>query len=308
MTATAVAKKGLGKGLSALMSEEYSTAKGALANNNGLSSVSLDKLVAGKYQPRKDFDTESLVELTQSIEKNGIMQPILVRSLNNGKYEIIAGERRFRAAKAAKLKEVPVLIRSDINDQKALELALIENIQRQDLNPLEEALGYQRLMDEFKYTQEKLSTVIGKSRSHVANLLRLLALPAGVKKYVETGDLSMGHARALIGVNDAEKIAKEIVTKQLSVRETEALVRGDAPVQTKQPSQSHRPASNPKTAPQRSSGDKSEDLLQLERMLSDSLGLGVSIVSRGSQAGEVTISYNSLKELDEVLRRLGGGF
>lgn len=302
--ATAAAKKGLGKGLSALMSEEYSTAKPATANDNSVGTLPLDKLVAGKYQPRKEFNSEALAELAVSIEKNGIMQPILVRQIASGKYEIIAGERRFRAAKAAKLKEVPVLIRTDVNDQKALELALIENIQRQDLNPLEEALGFQRLMDEFTYTQDKLSTIVGKSRSHVANLLRLLSLPEGVKKYVETGDLSMGHARALIGVADAEKLAKEIVSKQLNVRETEALVRGGAPVQTKEP---HRPASNPKAASRSSnSGDKSEDILQLERMLSDSLGLGVSIATRGTQAGEVTLSYNSLAELDEILRRLGG--
>ncbi|MBN8544075.1 MAG: ParB/RepB/Spo0J family partition protein [Alphaproteobacteria bacterium] len=297
--ATATAKKGLGKGLSALMSEEYSTAQ---ANDNAVATLPLDKLVAGKYQPRREFDVEALAELTVSIEKNGIMQPILVRSIAGGKYEIIAGERRFRAAKHAKLKSVPVLIRDDVNDQQALELALVENIQRQDLNPLEEATGYQRLMDEFKYTQDKLSSIVGKSRSHVANLLRLLSLPEGVKKYVETGDLTMGHARALIGVEGAEKIARDIVSKQLSVRETENLVRGDAPVQTKE---SHRPASNPKSASPRSA-DKSDDILQLERMLSDNLGLGVSINTRSGKAGEVTISYNSLTELDEVLRRLGG--
>ncbi|MFZ4124860.1 MAG: ParB/RepB/Spo0J family partition protein [Rickettsiales bacterium] len=297
--ATATAKKGLGKGLSALMSEEYSTTQ---TNDNSVATLPLDKLVAGKYQPRREFDVGALAELTVSIEKNGIMQPILVRAVAGGKYEIIAGERRFRAAKHAKLKTVPVLIRDDVNDQQALELALVENIQRQDLNPLEEATGYQRLMDEFKYTQDKLSAVVGKSRSHVANLLRLLSLPEGVKKYVETGDLTMGHARALIGVEGAEKIARDIVAKQLSVRETETLVRGDAPVQTKE---SHRPASNPKSASPRSA-EKSDDILQLERMLSDNLGLGVSITTRGGKAGEVTIAYNSLTELDEVLRRLGG--
>lgn len=303
--ATATAKKGLGKGLSALMSEEYSTTKPATgtANDNAVATLPLSALVAGKYQPRKEFDMEALAELTVSIEKNGIMQPILVRAIADNRYEIIAGERRFRAAKAAKLTEVPVLIRNDVNDQKALELALIENIQRQDLNPLEEALGYERLMGEFKYTQEKLSQIVGKSRSHVANLLRLLSLPQGVKKYVETGDLSMGHARALIGVAQAEKLAREIVSNQLSVRETEALVRGDAPVTSKE---SHRPASKPSHAASKQSGEKSDDIAQLEQMLCDSLGLAVSIASRGSQAGEITISYNSLKELDEVLRRLGG--
>jgi ParB family chromosome partitioning protein len=299
---TVTARKGLGKGLSALINEEYSTAQ---ANDNAIATLPLDKLVAGKYQPRKEFDVEALAELTVSIEKNGIMQPILVRAITGGKYEIIAGERRFRAAKHAKLKSVPVLIRDDVNDQQALELALVENIQRQDLNPLEEATGYQRLMGEFKYTQDKLSSIVGKSRSHVANLLRLLSLPEGVKKYVETGDLSMGHARALIGVEAAEKIARTIVTKQLSVRETESLVRGDAvPPQAKNnPGHS---ASSPKNKSPVGGADKSDDILQLERMLSDNLGLGVSITTRSGKAGEVTITYNSLTELDEVLRRLGG--
>lgn len=302
---TATAKKGLGKGLSALMNEEYSTATISAKNDNSVATLSLDKLVAGKYQPRKEFEMEALAELTVSIEKNGIMQPILVRPIAGGKYEIIAGERRFRAAKSAKLKEVPVLIRTDVSDQKALELALVENIQRENLNPLEEALGYQRLMSEFKYTQDKLSTVVGKSRSHVANLLRLLSLPQGVKKYIETGDLTMGHARALIGVSDAEKIAREIVTKQLSVRETESLVRGDStPLQTK--NNDSRSASSQKNKTPVGATDKSDDIVQLERMLSDSLGLGVSISTRSGKAGEVTITYNSLTELDEVLRRLGG--
>jgi ParB family transcriptional regulator, chromosome partitioning protein len=296
------AKKGLGKGLSALMNEEYSTAQTTSANDNAVTSLPLEKLVAGKYQPRRAFENEALKELAASIEENGVMQPILVRAIDGGKYEIIAGERRFRASKLAKLKEVPVLIRDDVNDQKALELALVENIQRQDLNPLEEATGYQQLMDEFSYTQDKLASVVGKSRSHVANLLRLLSLPDSVKQYVESGDLSMGHARALIGAEDAASLVKQIVSKQLSVRETEALVRGDAPVQTKE---SHRPASNPKAAPKQS-GNKSDDVLQLEQMLSDNLGLNVSITTRGTQAGDVTVSYNSLAELDEILRRLGG--
>lgn len=304
--ATATAKKGLGKGLSALMSEEYSTAKSTTANDNTVTTLPLEKLVAGKYQPRKAFEMEALAELAVSIEKNGIMQPILVRQLASGKYEIIAGERRFRAAKSAKLKEVPVLIRTDVNDQKALELALIENIQRENLNPLEEATGYQRLMEEFTYTQEKLSQIVGKSRSHIANLLRLLMLPEGVKKYLETGDLTMGHARALVGVKEADSIAREIVSKQLSVRETESLVRGDDTPLAPKSKESHRPASNPHSATPRTSAEKSDDILQLEQMLSDNLGLQVSITTRSGKAGEVTISYNSLTELDEVLRRLGG--
>jgi ParB family chromosome partitioning protein len=293
--------KGLGKGLSALMSEAGITPMKAPLNvgeMKGLKSVSVDLLVAGKFQPRKSFDDTSLSELADSIEKNGIMQPILVRPIAGDKYEIIAGERRFRAAKLAKLTEVPVLIRADVKDDQALELALVENIQRQDLNPLEEAAGYQRLIDEFAYTQEKLAAIIGKSRSHIANMLRLLSLPTPVRTQIESGALTMGHARAILGSKEPETLAAQVVEKGLSVRETEALVRGDAPPTAPKPAKSeaqehHRPA-------------KSEDLLQLEQMLSDNLGLKVSIHTRGAKAGEVAIQYNSLSELDEILRRLGG--
>ncbi|MFO0109135.1 MAG: ParB/RepB/Spo0J family partition protein [Alphaproteobacteria bacterium] len=295
------ANKGLGKGLSALMSEAGIMPMKApleIGEIKGLKSVSLDLLVAGKFQPRRSFDDTSLSELADSIEKNGIMQPILVRPIAGDKYEIIAGERRFRAAKLAKLKEVPVLVRADVKDDQALELALVENIQRQDLNPLEEAAGYQRLIDEFAYTQEKLAAIIGKSRSHIANMLRLLGLPAAVRVQIESGALSMGHARAILGAKEPEILAAQVVEKGLSVRETEALVRGDVPPAAPK-AVKHEAAEHPR--PQ-----KSEDLLQLEQMLSDNLGLKVSIHLRGAKAGEVAIQYNSLAELDEILRRLGG--
>jgi ParB family chromosome partitioning protein len=295
------ANKGLGKGLSALMSEAGIMPMKApleIGEMKGLKSISVDLLVAGKFQPRRSFDDTSLSELADSIEKNGIMQPILVRPIAGDKYEIIAGERRFRAAKLAKLKEVPVLVRADVKDDQALELALVENIQRQDLNPLEEAAGYQRLMDEFAYTQEKLAAIIGKSRSHIANMLRLLGLPAAVRVQIESGALSMGHARAILGAKEPEILAAQVVEKGLSVRETEALVRGNVPPVAPK-AVKHEASEHPR--PQ-----KSEDLLQLEQMLSDNLGLKVSIHTRGAKAGEVAIQYNSLAELDEILRRLGG--
>lgn len=298
----ATVTKGLGKGLSALMSEAGITpmkAPLAISEMKGLKYLPLEALVPGKFQPRRIFNEETLTELADSIAKNGIMQPILVRPLTDETYEIIAGERRFRAARLAKLTEVPVLVRPEVRDDQALELALVENIQRQDLNPLEEAAGYQRLIDEFAYTQEKLSSIIGKSRSHVANMLRLLGLPAPVKAHIESGALTMGHARAILGAKDPEAVATEVVAKGLSVRETEALVRGDAPPAAAKP-EGQGSGSSPRRA------EKSQDLLQLEQMLSDNLGLKVSIHTRGSKAGEVAIQYNSLAELDEILRRLGG--
>jgi ParB family chromosome partitioning protein len=299
----AASPKGLGKGLSALMSEDYSTAQPAAKANvgelrtGGLSVLATDRLVAGPYQPRRHFDEEVLLELADSIEKNGIMQPIVVRENGKGRYEIIAGERRWRAAKLAKLKTVPAIIRA-VTDAQALELALIENIQRADLNPLEEGAGYARLMQEFRYTQEKLAGIVGKSRSHIANLLRLLELPETIKKMIDKGQLSMGHARALLTAENPEKLAAEIVARGLSVRQTEELARGG--VSPKQ--SSAKPAGEAKPA-----RGKNDEVLQIEAMLSENLGLKVAINPRGAQAGEVVITYENLSQLDDVLRRLGGG-
>lgn len=302
--------KGLGKGLAALMSDNVvqphnapapAPAPALVEGEQGASNsmLPLNVLQAGKYQPRRQFDDDVLHELADSIEKNGILQPLVVRPVDNKHYEIIAGERRFRAAKLAKLTQVPVIIR-DVSDTQALEMALVENIQRADLNPLEEASGYQRLMDEFKYTQEKLASVVGKSRSHVANLLRLLELPASIKKLVNDGKLTMGHARALLTAKDAEALAKRVVAEGLNVRQTETLASGgslDAPAAIKAP----KGAAAPKQASM-----KSEEVQEIENMLAENLGLRVSITTRGAQAGEVSISYDSLSQLDEILRRLGG--
>jgi ParB family chromosome partitioning protein len=218
--------------------------------------------------------------------------------VGGGRYEIIAGERRFRASLLAKLAEVPVIIR-EVDDAQALELALIENIQRADLNPLEEAAGYQRLMDEFRYTQEKLASVVGKSRSHIANLVRLLDLPEGVKKLVDGGKLSMGHARALVMARHPEMLAAKIVEEGLNVRQAEALVgqQGGSSGKTK-------PA---KDTPQGRLPLKSDEVREIEGMLAENLGLKVVLNTRSAKSGDVVISYQTLAELDEVLRRLGGG-
>lgn len=294
-------KKGLGKGLSALMSEDYSSTMDETAASSQ-SSLPLDHIVSGRYQPRHKFNETYLQELADSIRKNGVMQPILVRANGaNDRYEIIAGERRWRAARLAGLNEIPVLIR-DIDDQQALELALIENIQRQDLTPLEEASGYQRLIDEFSYTQEELATTVGKSRSHVANLLRLLSLPEKIKAYLEDDKISMGHARALLNAKDAETLADEVVKRGLNVRQTENLCRTGMPDASAAAMAPKKKAGSVRMVP---SGDKDPDILALEETLSENLGLRVSINDQG-QNGQLIISYESLSQLDDILRRLGG--
>lgn len=310
--------KGLGKGLSALMGDNAPAISAAESSAITKTETAPDRLavsaiVAGKYQPRRHFDDEALMELADSVERHGIMQPIVVREVGQSAYEIIAGERRFRAAQLANLTEVPVIIR-ELTDAQALELALIENIQRADLNPLEEAAGYQRLMDEFKYTQEKLAPIVGKSRSHIANLLRLLKLPESIKKQIDTGALTMGHARALLMAKEPEALAKQIVEVGLSVRQAEELAKGIQPEADKVveltpngagASRATKPAA-PRGGAAPQTLAKSEDVLQLESMLCDSLGLQVSINTLSGQAGEVVIRYETLTQLDEILRRLGG--
>ncbi len=302
-----ITQRGLGKGLSALISENYVQAPTAPAAKNnepagGVYTLAPSKLHSGKYQPRSQFNEAALVELAESIRTNGIMQPIVVRPSPKqaDMYEIIAGERRWRAAKAVALSEVPVIIR-ELTDKQALELALIENIQRQDLSALDEANGYQRLIEEFEYTQEELARSVGKSRSHVANLLRLLSLPDDVKEMLDKGELSMGHARALVGLSNASILAQDIVRKGLNVRQTEQASR-DVQGQTK------RTISRIKTNVGRETpagGSKDPDILALEESLSENLGIRVSISDRG-QSGEITLAYDSLTQLDEILRRLSG--
>jgi len=305
-----ITQRGLGKGLSALISENNyappaasakTAAKSSPDSAPGVYTLPPSALHAGKYQPRAQFSETSLAELAESIRKNGIMQPIIVRASSKqaGKYEIVAGERRWRAAQMTQLEAVPVIIR-DIPDKQALELALVENIQRQDLSPLEEANGYQRLIEEFEYTQEELASTIGKSRSHIANLLRLLSLPEEIKDMLERGELTMGHARALIGVPGAVELARDIIRRGLNVRQVEQASRQaqgteKRSVTRKSSGSSYQPPIN-----------KDPDIVALEETLSENLGLKVSINDRG-QNGEIVIAYDSLSQLDEILRRLGDG-
>lgn len=307
------AAKGLGKGLSALMGEEYSQtmSSGAAPSEPGATSpamLPLTSILPGTFQPRTHFDEEYIHELADSIEKNGVMQPIIVRPKKGfaGKYEIIAGERRWRASKLAKLEKIPVIIR-EIDDKLALELALVENVQRQDLNPLEEAAGYQRLIDEFSYTQETIARTVGKSRSHIANLLRLLSLPSEVRSHLQSGELTMGHAKAIAGAKDVLALAKQIVDSGLSVRQAEQLAKHgilDAAAPTALPTAAPKVAAPSSMAAQGKKKEKDQDIMALEATLSHSLGLNVSINTLGGQQGEVVIRYSSLTQLDDVLRRL----
>jgi ParB family chromosome partitioning protein len=286
-------RQNLGRGLAALFGEETQAADNAeLDRLRPLKMVPIEFLRPGRFQPRHNFDPVQIQALVDSVREKGILQPILVRRLPNepNAYEIVAGERRWRAAQLAQLHEVPVTIR-ELADREALEIALVENIQRENLNAMEEAEGYRRLLEEFQHTQEDLAKAVGKSRSHVANMMRLLSLPNAVREMVEGGDLTAGHARALIGVDNAEAIARDVVKQGLNVRQTEKLIQtGRAPAKTAK-------VAPPPPQP------KDTNTLALERDLSNLLGLKVSISFRGG-AGELTVHYQTLDQLDDVLRRL----
>jgi ParB family chromosome partitioning protein len=279
--------KGLGRGLDALLGgASESTVAGA-----GVSSVALSRLQTGKYQPRTRMNEEALGELADSIRAQGLMQPILVRSVGGDRYEIIAGERRFRAAQMAGLSEVPVLVRN-VPDESALAMALIENIQREDLNPLEEAQGLQRLIREFGFTHEQAAQSIGRSRSATSNLLRLLNLAAPVQEMLMSGQLDMGHARALLAVDAATQVqlGHQIVVKGFSVREAEALV-----ARTQRTASPRAAAKVPK---------RSRDIERLEEELADSLGAVVKLSADGRGKGRLTIVFSSLDQLDGIVARL----
>jgi ParB family chromosome partitioning protein len=242
--------------------------------------------------PRRNFGDEELAELSASIKEKGILQPILVRAVAGkaDRFEIVAGERRWRAAQKAGLRDVPVLL-MEIGDREALEIAIVENVQRTDLNPLEESAGYESLMEEFKYTQADLARVVGKSRSHVANTLRLQKLPSSVKRYLTEGKLTAGHARALLAHENPEELAKMIVEQGLSVREAEARAQ-------------ERPVLRGKATRRRLKAAKSADVRAQEKRLGDALGLAVDIVPRGT-GGEVRIRYKTLEQFDALARKLG---
>src|SRR5450432_2914355 len=278
--------KGLGRGLDALLSGNDDAASG-----ESLQSIALDRLVPGKYQPRTRMDEATLAELAESIKAQGIMQPILVRAIDGGRFEIIAGERRWRAAQRAGLKVIPAQVRN-VPDQSALALSLIENIQRENLNPLEEAQGIARLIEEFKLTHDAAAAAVGRSRSAVSNLLRLTQLAQPVQGYLHEGRLDMGHARALLGLSGAQQVtaAAKVVAEQMSVRDTERLVRGILSPTAR------------RTA--RGTTGRDTDLVRFQEDLAETLGARVRIDAGKKGAGKIVIEYSSLEQLDGILARL----
>jgi ParB family chromosome partitioning protein len=282
----------LGRGLAALIGDmaPIDAPRVAESGGGGQKRLPLDFIIANRANPRRDFDSDQLDELTNSIKEKGVMQPLLVRPSDDPNiFEIIAGERRWRAAQRAGLHDVPVIIR-EVDDKEALELAIIENVQRVDLNPLEEAQGYEQLIEQFSYTQQDLAQVIGKSRSHVANTLRLLKLPRDIRDMVSRGELTAGHARTLITAEDPAALARHIVEAGLSVREAEALSqRGGVP----------------KPKPVSEAEPKDADTVAIEKQLSDLLGLKVSIDHKPA-GGKVEIRYRTLEQLDSVITKLSG--
>jgi len=269
-------KKGLGRGLSSLLGDNEKK-----INTN---KISIKDINRNKFQPRKYFDKSSLEELTSSIKEQGVIQPIVVRpdKFSSGKYEIVAGERRWLASQNAGLHEVPVVI-LDIDDVKSLEFAIVENVQRQDLNPVEEAKGYKRLIDDFSYNQEKLSQFIGKSRSYIANSLRLLSLPEEVLLLVQKGNLSAGHARSLIGLSNSIEIAKKIIQKKLSVRQSETLTRQFREKKFKLVSK------------------KDPNILDLQKTLEEKTGLVVSLNNKKNNSGTISFEYRDLEQLNKLI-------
>ena len=270
-------KKGLGRGLSSLIGDTKS--------KTNITKLAINDIKGNRLQPRKVFNKGSLEELTNSIKENGVIQPIIVRSDKSleGKFEIVAGERRWLASQNAGLNEIPVII-LDIDDEKSLEFAIVENVQRQDLNAIEEAQGYQRLINEFSYNQEKLAKFIGKSRSYIANSLRLLGLPKEVISYVENEKISAGHARSLIGLPNAALIAKKIAENKLSVRQSENLVRA---LKNKK---------NLKVVP-----SKDSNILDLEKSLVDKTGISVEIKNNKNNSGRLSFEYRNLEQLDRLI-------
>ncbi len=280
-------KKGLGRGLSALFGEQKTINKKKENTNLQRLNVNISDLSPNKYQPRVHFDQAKLAELASSIRKNGIIQPIAVREdkVDPGRYEIVAGERRWLAAQNAGLHEVPIVL-LNLSDNEALEVAIVENIQRDDLNAIEEAKGYQRLSDEFNYDHEKIASFMSKSRSHISNTLRLLTLPKDVIGMIEEGNLSAGQARPLIGLPSATNIAEEIVAKKLSARSVELLVRG-------------------KKSPQKPGFIRIDsNILNEKKIIEDKLGLKVDIFNKRNNSGKITIQYKNLEQFELVSKLL----
>lgn len=294
--------KRLGRGLSALLGETQeetfeSSETGTTGSDRprGVTEISIDLIQPNPDQPRKTMVEAELVALAESIAEKGVVQPILVRPIEGGaRYEIVAGERRWRAAQRARLHEIPALVR-ELTDRETLEIGIVENVQRADLNPIEEAQSYRQLIDRFGHTQEDVAQAVAKSRSHIANMMRLLNLPDAIQRYVAAGQLSAGHARAIATAPNAEDLAEEIIAKGMSVREAERLAKGVEAPEKKSASKSNG-----------SGEDKDADTRALEADITSRLGLSVDI-HHGAKGGEIRVHYQTLEQLDDVCRRLSGG-
>ncbi len=280
-------RKSLGRGLGALLGDDAfllgDEVPAVSENGGGIKKVALTLLQASNYQPRLDFDKEALDALSASIKEKGVLQPLLVRAKDDGTYEIIAGERRFRAARQAGLSEVPVIIK-EMGDKEVLEVALVENLLRENLSAIEEAEGLQRLIDEFSHTQEALSEIIGKSRSYIANTLRLLSLPESVRQMVRDNKLTAGHVRPLIGLENAAELAQKIIDKGLNVRQVEAMV------------QKRKSPDTPKSARR-----QNDDIADIEQSLNRHLGVKVKISAARNGGGKIVLSYSDIAELDKII-------
>lgn len=294
--------KRLGRGLSALLGETqeetFETSDAGMTGSDrprGVTEISIDLIQPNPDQPRKTMVEAELAALAESIAEKGVVQPILVRPIEGGaRYEIVAGERRWRAAQRARLHEIPALVR-ELTDRETLEIGIVENVQRADLNPIEEAQSYRQLIDRFGHTQEDVAQAVAKSRSHIANMMRLLNLPDAIQSYVAEGQLSAGHARAIATSDHAEQLAEEIIAKGLSVREAERLAKGVTAPEKKSAGKSSG-----------GTGDKDADTRALEADIASRLGLSVDI-RHGAKGGEIRVHYQTLEQLDDVCRRLSNG-
>lgn len=289
-------KRGLGRGLSALMADVNEPLNNAASVVISDQSVPIEMIVPNPNQPRKTFESLALDDLVSSIQEKGVLQPLIVRKVGDN-FEIVAGERRWRAAQRAQLHELPVIVR-EFTDTEVLEVAIIENIQRSDLNPIEEAAGYKQLMDRFGHTQEKMAEALGKSRSHIANLMRLLNLPSSIQTHVIEGRLSSGHARTLVTIEDSEALVKKIIDGGLSVRQTEMLVKK---------SQERRDPAGQNVRLRQNKTEKDADTRALEEDLGAATGVKVSLSHKpNAESGQLTLHYSSLEQLDDLCRKLSG--
>lgn len=278
--------RGLGRGLSALIGDEVAAVKGEPVAKKDIRTLPIAFLQPGKYQPRKTFDEQPLADLAASVKEKGVLSPILVRPVGTDRYEIVAGERRWRAAQLAKLHDVPVVVR-ELADDQALEIGIIENVQRADLNAMEEGAAYQELVSKFGRTQEQVAQQVGKSRSHIANTIRLLVLPEQVKAWVREGKLTAGHARTLLGVADPVAAAQDLIEGALTVRQAEQ----------RTPAKKKKPGGKPYKDP---------NIADMEASISNRLGLKIQIIHKGDKGGEIRVSYKTLEQLDDLERRLKG--